>query len=1251
MDRAPLRSRISGKRMTYLPAALFLFSILGVALGFSPIAHAAAALTITPITWNTIGLDSNNVNVGPNDFPVGARVCNTGDVAATNVVSNLIWDSVDPYIDYRPGSLPTLSLSSLAAGSCTDFYYEVEITRDPAAYNHTRQYHIDAVSDTTALISTPTPREIFVEHLISQHRNGITDVKLDGVSVPAGGSMNLIVGNTYTIEMDGFTATQGYNQLESFIHFPNTIFQVLAVSTTYTADDNTSTVPNPNSTQYANACVWDNDPNSPTYRNCIGNSLDKAGGTVDVTYTVKIISFDPNPQTLNTLLYDFSGSSYHYNSDFATGARIANIINPGQFPISKGFSPSNISINGISTLTITVGNPTGASVSGYNFTDPLPTHMAVANPPNASTSGCGTPTFAPAANDTSLSFSDGTVAAGGNCTITVNVVVDSTPGTLTNTTDNLFIGASDTTNNATAFLGVQNAPPPGSGGCAGVTMAQWVFTNFTTDPPPFPAADTQAGDVATAAISVGGTVPGPVTAGADGSTGNPLPSIRLYGWEKNGPIVTSTFPFIQFQIDTSNYTGVQLNFDAQAKPNGPTNMLVYESSDGSTFSLVGSSATTTSWASYGPFSLTNGTQYFRIYTDGANNPNSGADLNLDNITFTGAGPCAPATIAKAFSLNPIKVGGVSTLTFTLTNPNPSNALNNATFTDNLPPGVVVAATPNAVNNCGGGTWAPAAADNTLFLSGTGATIPAGGSCTLSVDVTATSAGAHVNTSGYLTTDEGGTNTESVATDNLLALVPPDISKHFAPNPILPNGISTLTFTITNLNQNDAISGVAFGDTFPTTPDNMVVAAAPNTTTNCGGTVTATAGTGSMSFSGGSIAGGGTCTVTVDVTAPTASVTTYDNTSDKVSFVINTETVFGNKATDSLTVTNPTPAIGITKQVSTSASGPWSSFVAVPVGANVYYRFVIENTGDVPLDPVSITDNTLDVSTCNSGWTTPLPVASPSVDATETCIVGPITAVAGSNSNTAKSHGTYNATNVDSLPSTAVYATTDPTLDKSVTETKYIKVGDILHYSYLVTNAGFAPLQGPVTIADNKLPNVNDAAPVCPAVTTVGDGDNFLDPGESITCTATYTVTAADITAGSVTNTATATVGGVESNQDTTTVRKSPTAVDTSPLTAKINNAESVILKWRTLSESKILGFNIYRRVGKGAFKQINTDFISAKHPGDPGGFKYRFKDSITKSGKIYRYKIEIVYSDLHSEWSNVIRIETPKPNPIPTRTP
>src|SRR5207244_249490 len=105
----------------------------------------------------------------------------------------------------------------------------------------TRRYHITA-GDLSGTASSPTPRELYVEHLISQSRNSINDVKFGPTigsltSVAAGGAMNLIVGNTYVIQLLGGTATQGYNQFEEFINFPNTIFQVLGVSTSYSADD------------------------------------------------------------------------------------------------------------------------------------------------------------------------------------------------------------------------------------------------------------------------------------------------------------------------------------------------------------------------------------------------------------------------------------------------------------------------------------------------------------------------------------------------------------------------------------------------------------------------------------------------------------------------------------------------------------------------------------------------------------------------------------------------------------------------------------------------------------------------------------------------------------------------------------------------------------------------------------------------------------------------------------------------------
>jgi hypothetical protein len=105
-----------------------------------------------------------------------------------------------------------------------------------------------------------------------------------------------------------------------------------------------------------------------------------------------------------------------------------------------------------------------------------------------------------------------------------------------------------------------------------------------------------------------------------------------------------------------------------------------------------------------------------------------------------------------------------------------------------------------------------------------------------------------------------------------------------------------------------------------------------------------------------------------------------------------------------------------------------------------------------------------------------------------------------------------------------------TLVKNVTEKYFTAAGQILNYGFLVTNSGDAPLLGPVTIADNKSTNES-----CPAVNTVGDLDAYLDPGESLTCTATYTVAAGDVTAGSVTNIASATADGVTSNTDTRTV--------------------------------------------------------------------------------------------------------------------
>src|SRR5437660_9687421 len=146
---------------------LLLFIVFGTLPAF-------AAVTITPTSWNVVGLDSNNPAIGPDTYQVGARVCNTGGSAVTSLAANLVWDSSNAFINLTGPA--TLNLASLNAGACTDFYFQVTVTRANAAYDTTRRYHITVSGTGFSAVSTPTPREIYVERLISQNRNSVASI-------------------------------------------------------------------------------------------------------------------------------------------------------------------------------------------------------------------------------------------------------------------------------------------------------------------------------------------------------------------------------------------------------------------------------------------------------------------------------------------------------------------------------------------------------------------------------------------------------------------------------------------------------------------------------------------------------------------------------------------------------------------------------------------------------------------------------------------------------------------------------------------------------------------------------------------------------------------------------------------------------------------------------------------------------------------------------------------------------------------
>lgn len=126
--------------------------------------------------------------------------------------------------------------------------------------------------------------------------------------------------------------------------------------------------------------------------------------------------------------------------------------------------------------------------------------------------------------------------------------------------------------------------------------------------------------------------------------------------------------------------------------------------------------------------------------------------------------------------------------------------------------------------------------------------------------------------------------------------------------------------------------------------------------------------------------------------------------------------------------------------------------------------------------------------------------------------------------------------------------------KTALERSFRLAGEIIHYRFSLTNtSSYISRSGPVTINDDLTTNET-----CPSLTTVGDGDNFLDPGETIICTATYTITAADVAAGNVRNTASASVGGVNSATSRLTLDRSSSTISTRVNLYIFNPTESTL---------------------------------------------------------------------------------------------
>ena len=225
-----------------------------------------------------------------------------------------------------------------------------------------------------------------------------------------------------------------------------------------------------------------------------------------------------------------------------------------------------------------------------------------------------------------------------------------------------------------------------------------------------------------------------------------------------------------------------------------------------------------------------------------------------------------------------------------------------------------------------------------------------------------------------------------------------------------------------------------------------------------------------------------------------------------------------------TLTSPPSRIDITAQPSPSLTVEKSvtPLSITQAGQPVDYSYLITNTGNVTLTDVTATEGTftgtgpVPAVTCPAAAASLAPAATVTCHATYTPTQDDVDR--GTVTNTATAHGTPPgaASPVSSTPSSTTFsAIASPALSivKTASPTAVTSAGQVITYSFVVTNDGNVTMSD-VTVSEQTFTGTGiPPAIVCPP------GPITLAPNDTLTCTATYTATQADVDAGTVDNTA------------------------------------------------------------------------------------------------------------------------------------
>jgi len=281
----------------------------------------------------------------------------------------------------------------------------------------------------------------------------------------------------------------------------------------------------------------------------------------------------------------------------------------------------------------------------------------------------------------------------------------------------------------------------------------------------------------------------------------------------------------------------------------------------------------------------------------------------------------------------------------------------------------------------------------------------------------------------------------------------------------------------------------------------------------------------------SIAPGGsvTCTASYTITQTDLDAGSVTNAATGTAQDPGGQTVTSNQDTETVNA-NRTGSLGLVKTASPQ------TYTAA--GDVISYSYQLTNNTNITLyPPYTIADDKSTDESCPATPTSLAPGASVTCSATYTILeadvtAGSVTNVASGTAQDAAANGQPVNSNQDTETVTLALAGT-LTLVKSATPQTYSSVGQVISYSYLLTNNTNSTLYPPYTIADDVSTDEN-----CPNIPA------SLAVGASVTCTASHTITQPDLDAGFVTNRATGTAqdaatngNPVNSNQDTETVSR------------------------------------------------------------------------------------------------------------------